>query len=249
VHGLGVDPADGSLYVATHYGTFRVPDKGEARRVGDTFQDTMGFTITGDRHFLGSGHPDPAGMREGQPPQLGLIESTNAGETWQPVSLSGEVDFHGLAYAHDRVYGWDATTGRFMVSADQHEWDTRSSLDLYSFAVDPTDPGHVIAATPTGLVSSTDGGRQWAAETTGPALVVLAWDTNNGLWGANPEGGVHHSTDGGATWDDGGVLPGPPQALLATPDVIYAAADENGTAGIYQSADGQSWTLRYRDDR
>jgi hypothetical protein len=33
VHGLGVDPADGMLYAATHYGLFRVPEVGEAERV------------------------------------------------------------------------------------------------------------------------------------------------------------------------------------------------------------------------
>lgn len=247
VHGLGVDPADGTLYVATHHGTFRVPDEGQAQRAGDDFQDTMGFTIAGDRHFLGSGHPDVAGMREGQPSQLGLIESTDAGETWQPVSLSGEVDFHGLAYTHDQVYGWDAATARFMVSADQHEWDTRSTIDLYSFAVDPNDPDHVIGATPRGIVASTDGGRQWTA-TDGPPVAVLAWDATSGVWGVDPDGSVHHSTDGGATWDDSGSLPGPPQALLATPETLYAAADEGGTTGIYQSIDdGQTWTLRYRD--
>src|SRR5207302_1327423 len=47
VHGLGIDPADGTLYVATHYGTFRIPDRGPAQRVGASYQDTMGFTVAG----------------------------------------------------------------------------------------------------------------------------------------------------------------------------------------------------------
>lgn len=38
VHGLGINPADGSLYVATHTGTFRIPEDGPAddanRRTG-----------------------------------------------------------------------------------------------------------------------------------------------------------------------------------------------------------------------
>ena len=113
MHGLGINPADGSLIVATHYGSFRIPvGQNEATRIGGDYQDTMGFTVEGPNHFLGSGHPDLAGMRAGQPAQLGLIESTDAGETWTALSLSGEVDFHGLAFAHDQVYGWDAGTGR-----------------------------------------------------------------------------------------------------------------------------------------
>ena len=248
VHGLGVDPADGTLYVATHTGMFRVPEEGEARRVGDSFQDTMGFTVVGDGRFLGSGHPDVAGAQAGQPGRLGLIESSDAGETWQEVSLSGEADFHGLSFVHDQVYGWDAGTGRFMVSADRAQWETRSTLDLYGFAVDPADRDHVVGATPTGLTASTDGGRQWAVVEEGPSLVALAWDQASGLWGVDAGGQAHHSADGGDTWQRAGSLPGPPQALLATADTLYAAADEGGITGIYRSADdGNTWTLRYRD--
>ena len=58
VHGLRVDPADGTLYAATHFGLFRVPENGEAERVADRHQDTTGFTVAGPRTFLGSGHPD-----------------------------------------------------------------------------------------------------------------------------------------------------------------------------------------------
>ncbi|MBA3802551.1 MAG: hypothetical protein H0X22_06565, partial [Acidimicrobiia bacterium] len=56
VHGLGLNPADGSLIVATHNGTFRIPaDSEDAERLGDSLQDTMGFTVVGPDHFLGSG--------------------------------------------------------------------------------------------------------------------------------------------------------------------------------------------------
>jgi hypothetical protein len=119
VHGLGLNPADGTLNVATHFGTFRIDRDKTVQRLGSSFQDTMGFTVAGPNQFLGSGHPDVQAVRAGQPPRLGLIESNDAGVTWKPVSLSGEVDFHGLAAAHGRVYGWDSGTGRFMVSMDR----------------------------------------------------------------------------------------------------------------------------------
>jgi len=57
VHGLGINPADGTLYAATHTGLFAVRD-GVGQRVADRLQDTMGFTVVGPDHFLGSGHPD-----------------------------------------------------------------------------------------------------------------------------------------------------------------------------------------------
>jgi hypothetical protein len=36
-----------------------------AERLGDRYQDTMGFTIVGPNRFLGSGHPD---LRDDLPP-------------------------------------------------------------------------------------------------------------------------------------------------------------------------------------
>jgi hypothetical protein len=250
VHGLGVDPADGTLYVATHYGTFRVPADGPAQRLGDSQQDTMGFTVVGADHFLGSGHPDQQGFDDGQPPLLGLIESTTGGETWESLSLSGEVDFHALTYAHDQVYGWDSTSGRFMVSADKTDWDTRSTLDLFGFAVDPADADQIVATTPEGVQTSSDGGRTWQPTTGAPELALVSWDVDSGLWGVDPGGTAYHATALDAGWEQAGSLPGPPQALLADGETLYAAAADGNVTGIYQSTDaGTTWELRYRDDQ
>ena len=247
VHGLGVNPADDSLYVATHTGTFRIPDDGQAERVGESYQDTMGFTVAGPDRFLGSGHPDVAGIQQGQPSRLGLIESTDAGKTWEPLSLSGDADFHGLAFAHQRVYGWDATSGRFMVSKDLTTWDTRSTVQLFGFAVDPRDPDHVVGASPDGLLDSVDGGRTWEPVDS-PRLVALSWDPEMGLWGVEPDGTVHRREEAGSTWEQQSRLPGQPEAMLARDGVLYAAALEDDITGIYRSDDGTTWRLVYRDE-
>ena len=76
----------------------------------------MGFTIAAPDLFLGSGHPDARDLQAGTPPLLGLIRSKDAGKTWQPVSLSGEADFHVLRYLGNRIYGYDATNDRVMGS-------------------------------------------------------------------------------------------------------------------------------------
>ncbi|MGI9121022.1 MAG: F510_1955 family glycosylhydrolase [Acidimicrobiales bacterium] len=245
VHGLGVNPGDGSLFVATHTGTFRIPDEGLAERVGASYQDTMGFTIAGPDRFLGSGHPDVPSLRAGQPPLLGLIESTDAGATWESLSLSGEADFHGLVFAHGRVYGSDSTSGKFMVSTDLVNWDARSTAELFDFAVDPADPDHVVGASPQGLLASADGGRSWEPVES-PGLVALSWDLDTGLWGVEPDGTVHRHDDRGSAWQRAGRLPGQPEAMLAKGGVLYAAALEDDVTGIYRSDDeGATWRLIY----
>ena len=248
VHGLGVDPADGALYAATHSGLFLIPEEGRAQRVGGSFQDTMGFTVVGPNRFLGSGHPDAAGLRAGQPGLLGLIESDDAGETWQPVSLGGEVDFHALAFTDGAVYGWDATTSRFLVSADMRSWEERSAQMMYGFAVDPDDVDDILAVGPGGVMRSVDGGRTWS-RSQGPELVAISWMPGGDVWGVDAGGGVHRSGDRGATWEIAGEVPGGPQAFFAAEDALWAAAhDAEGTTALYRSDDdGATWELRYRD--
>ena len=133
-----------------------------------------------------------------------------------------------------------------MVSTDKREWETRSTLNLFSFAVDPASADHIAGAAPDGLLDSTDGGRSWNA-VDGPGLVVLSWDADSGLWGAEPNGTVWHRRD--ATWEQAGELPGEPQAFLATTDALYAAVhDADEVTAIYQSTDGgDTWKVRYRD--
>lgn len=246
VHGLGVDPADGLLYAATHYGLFRIPEQGKASRVANRMQDTMGFTVVGPKTFLGSGHPD--GQKDPHlPPRLGLIRSTDAAQTWQSVSLSGEADFHVLHTAHGNIYGWDSGTGRLMVSGDDGgSWQSRSTLGLRDFVVSPDDPQVLLATTERGLLHSSDGGRSFQG-VGGPALVVLAWGTDDNLVGLDSDGVLHASGDGGGSWASRGSLDGPPEALATDGDKVYAAVSSKG---VFASADGgKTWKLRYSDSR
>jgi hypothetical protein len=60
VHGLGINPKDGALFVATHTGLFRAAEgERKATRVADRFQDTMGFTVVGTA-FSAPGTPTGA---------------------------------------------------------------------------------------------------------------------------------------------------------------------------------------------
>jgi len=248
VHGLGVDPGDGSLYAATHSGLFRLPEQGAAVRIANRAQDTMGFSIVGPGQFIGSGHPD---FREDdvRPPLLGLIASDDAGQTWDRLSLHGEADFHGLQAAHGLVYGYDSTSQTFMVSQDREQWDRRAQLPMAGFAVSPTDPDTVLATTAQGLARSTDGGRSFSPVPAAPSLVFLTWAPQGQLYGVTPDGTVQRSADGGATWGARGTVAEQPEAITVDvrdgEEVLYVAATGRG---VLDSSDGgRSFTTRYAE--
>jgi hypothetical protein len=245
VHGLGVNPADGSLFIATHTGLYRTAE-GESRatRVGKSSQDTMGFTIVGPDRFLGSGHPD---LRQDLPALLGLIESTNAGESWEPISMLGEADFHVLRSAGERVYGYDATNDRLLASIDQgRTWDELERpgpmLDL---AVHPSERSHVVAsargALGPALFGSLDGGKSWRS--VGQTVGLLAWPASDRLYVITLDGEVLRSADDGAHFEQRGQIGGEPAAFVAEGEEDLYVALHDGT--VKRSTDGgASWNVR-----
>jgi hypothetical protein len=233
VHALGVNPADGALYAATHYGLWRLPPSGQGPvvRVADRYQDTMGFTVAGPDRFLGSGHPD---LRENLPALLGLMESTDRGQSWRSVSLLGEVDFHAIEAKHGQIFGYDATSETFLVSADGKTWDHRAQVPAEDFTVAPARAELVLVTGRAGLLRSTDQGRTFVPLPGSPRLVVLDW-TNAGLYGLAADGSVWVGEDSGDSWQRRGGIGGKPEAITVTGDGRLFAAGEHD---ITVSADG-----------
>lgn len=238
VHALGLDPGDQSLVAATHFGAFRIAD-GSVRRIGSGFQDTMGFSITDEGVYLGSGHPDAEGLASGSPPMLGLVRSDDRGETWSSVAMSGEADFHAIATSGDVVYAWDSSSGRVFRSDAEGDLVERSTLSLTSMAADPEDPDALVAATIDGVVRSEDGGQSWAADSSAD-MVTVSWDRSGGLWGATESGEVWQRGEEG--WRLRGAAPGSVHVLLVEGDGLHAAGAIEGEPAIWSSPDGgESW--------
>ena len=242
IHGLGVNPQDGRLFIATHNGLFAAPE-GETtpKKVGESGQDIMGFSVVGADHFIGSGHP---GAGQDLPPNLGLIESRDGGKTWKNVSLLGEADFHVLESSGGTIYGFDGTEGRLMVSTDGgRAWGERTPpAGVFGLAVDPGDASRVVASTEDGLFVSPDEGRGWRPLRPDLAGGLLTWPAKDRLYLVDGQGQVFVSSDGGTEWATQGGIGGQPAAFIAHQDELYAALAD-GT--VKRSTDGgATWTVR-----
>ncbi|WP_299039576.1 F510_1955 family glycosylhydrolase [uncultured Pseudokineococcus sp.] len=208
VHGVGINPADGVVQLATHDGLFSYQD-GTPVRVGPVI-DLMGFTVAGPDHFYASGHPGP-GVDLPQP--VGLIESTDAGRSWSALSRQGQSDFHALSALQGAVIGFD---GQLRASADAQTWAT-TEAPVQPFALASSPQGTTVLATSQdGPALSRDAGSSWSVLEQAPLLQVAAMADATTIVGITPDGTVAVSQDTGATWTTPGAVSGPPQAVAAS---------------------------------
>jgi len=241
VHGLGLDQRTGTLFIATHTGLFEVPRGApKARRVGDRFQDTMGFTAVSPDLFLGSGHPD---IREDAPPLLGLIKSADQGRSWKPVSLRGKADFHILRSRGQNIYGYDSSHERLMTSTDGGEGWTENDVPeaFLDLVVDPADASHLLASGAATLYESRDRGKTW--RTSGVVTGLLGWPSPQLIYLIEQRGRVQVARGTSARWRPLGDIGGEAAALLAVSERDLYVALHDGT--IKRSTDGgRNWDVR-----
>ena len=107
------------------------------------------------------------GDGDGQIPySLGLLRSTDAGQTWSLASaaaLTG-VGVYDLAIdPTDPLRVWVASTAALHASSDGGTTLRRVLADTcWSVSIHPTNPSELFAATPGGLMRSANGGGSWA---------------------------------------------------------------------------------------
>ncbi|SDD21964.1 Uncharacterized protein SAMN05216410_2973 [Sanguibacter gelidistatuariae] len=243
IHGIGLNPGDDKVYVATHQGLFRLDDP-TPQLVGESRGDMMGFVVTGADTFFASGHPAPG---EAAPANLGLLRSTDAGVAWEDVSQRGRSDFHDLTGVEDRLYGLDSSDGQLKSSNDAGvTWTSGPTIEARDIDVDPNNPARLVATTEDGLLVSTDGGGEFAPHEVQPPerLVLIAHvpgrsdqmtaslaglDASGRLWVLN-----------GAGWAGTGVSQETPEAFTAIGEESYLAAFDGI---VYRTGDaGRSWS-------
>jgi hypothetical protein len=239
IHGLGVNPGDGAILIASHNGLWQVaPGASEAEQVGDSRDDLMGFTVLGPDRFLSSGHPGPG---SDLPPLLGLQSTEDGGRQWQSVSLLGEADLHVLRASGNQVYGVDSTTGAFLASDDGGaSWEPRQvPANVIDLAIASDDPLHLVAATDGGLYGSTDGGSNWMSLAP-DRIGLLTWPSPGRLLMVDGSGRVMTSNDGGKSFVRTGSIGAPPEAFNSGSGRVLAAA--NGGRVLVSDDNGRTWS-------
>lgn len=212
VHGVVVD-GDG-LLLGTHDGVHRVnPESGASERVGESRDDFMGFGGAPDATLVASGHPGPGSTL---PNPLGLITSSDGGQTWKSVSLLGQVDFHDLAIRGNEIVGWD-TRGPLQWSSDGGvSWQagplvTPTSVTWFG--------DRVWLGTPDRGLITWAPGQDGIDEMGVPGMLVSSSPSGNALWRVNDDGSVHRSSDG-QNWSELGRV-SRVEAFAAMDDVAF----------------------------
>lgn len=215
IHAITVEESTQRVLLATHNGLFDATET-VPRPVGPPI-DLMGFTISSDGTFYASGHPGP-GMELPNP--LGLMKSTDGGESWIPASLQGESDFHAMTATSDQLVGFD---GILRSTVDGKEWSDVGPMSPspYALAGSP-DNTVVLATTEEGVWRSIDGGRTWSAPGGGPQLLTAAFADQMTVVGISPDGSVYLSIDAGLSWQG-----------------IGAEVDQTSAIGATSAADGR----------
>ena len=208
IHSISVDPDSGHLILAAHEGLFEVTPE-QVEKIGPTI-DLMGFTPTENGTYYASGHPGPG---TDLPDPVGLIRSTNRGETWQAVSLEGESDFHALTITGNGLLGYDGT---LKSTTDYNEWTTiGAAIQPHTLAGTAGSPV-VLATTEQGIQRSEDNGQTWTKPADSPVLLLAAFADDTTAAGVAPDGTAYISDDAGKSWQPtGGTVTGTPAALAA----------------------------------
>lgn len=204
---------DGRLLVGSHTGVAEVdPTSGAVARRGASQDDFMGLAGSAEL-LVASGHP---GAGSTLPDPVGLLRSTNGGETWETVSLTGEIDFHTLAVSGDNIAG-AATTGELLYSQDAGAtWTAIAEGEFTSLAWFDDQLWIADGRSMTMWAQ----GDSMPHSTGGDGAALLAATPDGGrLWMLRADGTIAHSMDGDVWVEAGSVTEA--AALAASDAAAY----------------------------
>ncbi|WP_202080833.1 F510_1955 family glycosylhydrolase [Caldalkalibacillus salinus] len=267
IHGLSFDPLHPEqLLLASHYGLIRIhteTNEWHVQGAEEFHHDFMGFAVIDENTFITSGHPAEASDL-GDP--LGVMKSTNGGQTWEQIGLQGEVDFHVLTpHSNDtnvvyaiNTYGEAAGLYRSHDAGDSWEQVEPEGLlqdwtAIYTLVTNPSDADHILAGTAQGVYESFDAGDTWELQPTDYTIVSSQALSEEGTFLAyrmmeeeSEDEGLAVTTDFGETWEQRQLEVQPQDAvahIAVHPEHEQIMAVGTFQEAIYYTEDGgENWT-------
>lgn len=224
VASLAIDPDGGDVLLATaEDGLWRLAVGEEMRvaRVGGEPIAFSGFDLAARGRLIASGRPGPG---SDLPDPLGLVQSTDGGESWREVSLGGEAELVVLRGSGEVLYGVDREAGVLLASRDGgRSWRRRRAPEqLVDLRIDPRNDERLVAVGRDGMIESEDAGRTWEASSPG-LFALLSWPIAPRLYAASAEGVVYRSPDFGTNWIEQGEPGGVPRAVASNDQRVVLA--------------------------
>lgn len=188
IHGLSFSSDGSQLFVPAHDGLL-VYENGRWLVPDVPVHDYMGYSGVDDG-FYSSGHPGPGSTLINP---LGLVRSTDGGETLQTLAFAGESDFHLMnagyeshaVYVINPVQNSQLSAGMSYTLDDAQTWEQSAGRGIQGrpvqLALHPTEPGMVAVAAEGGLFLSDDYGDTFSQVGDTVPVTAAAFDPN-GEW-------------------------------------------------------------------
>ncbi len=222
------------ILLGTHEGLYKYIDAKTHKKIGKDSPDLMGLSVVGKRIFAG-GHP-AAGSSLPNP--VGLIMSTDKGQSWKTISLQGKVDFHFLEVTNSEIYGADSGSGELLYSADLGKnWKSLGKNTFSDIAINPQVKGSALAIREGKLYSSTNSLKSIKESKLNVMLTSLEWNNKRLLAASGKR--LLSSIDSGKSWTTLNTFSAPIGAISQSDTLIVAIV---GNAILKSSDNGKKFT-------
>jgi hypothetical protein len=189
IHGLGYTPDGDQIIVPAHDGLMLYSNGSWSEGPGER-DDYMGFSVVNDG-FYSSGHPAPGSDKKNP---FGIVKSTDGGESFDTLTLYGEVDFHlmNVSYNTHTIYVMNpqvnpemAEVGLYYSTDETKTW-TKSDMEGFNeeavaLAVHPDQDSIVAIGSQRGLYLSKDYGDHFD-KVSDKQITALYFDPQGELW-------------------------------------------------------------------
>jgi photosystem II stability/assembly factor-like uncharacterized protein len=130
---------------------------------------------------------------------VGLLLSTDSGNSWKKMGLQGEVDFHLVESAGKDMYGVDSGSGNLLYSSNAgKKWTSRGKNLVRDIAVNPGNVGSALALREGKLISTQNSFIKTLAVDSALTFSSIDWLSDSLL--ATSGKSLYRSGNLGVTW-------------------------------------------------